>query len=131
MFNGICGGRGPQSWAGNDDSFANVFSNYGTAVDLADPGVDILSTYKNHDYESLSGTSQAAPNVAGAAVLYKLNHLEATPQDVKAALIALGTMPTTQCDIHIPNNPHGYFDATGDFDNIREPLIYVGNIPRP
>lgn len=44
------------------------FSNYGSWVDVAAPGVGILSSYFN-GYTQLSGTSMACPHVAGAAGL--------------------------------------------------------------
>lgn len=51
------------------------FSNYGTWVDLAAPGVDIISTYSLHynpNYVAwASGTSQASPHVCAAAGLLR------------------------------------------------------------
>lgn len=44
------------------------FSSTGPAVELAAPGVNILSTYKN-GWASLRGTSMACPHVAGTAAL--------------------------------------------------------------
>ena len=45
------------------------FSNYGSWVDVAAPGVNIYSTYTDSSYASLSGTSMATPHVAGLAGL--------------------------------------------------------------
>jgi subtilisin len=116
---GKCGGLGPSTSYGRDDSFAS-FSNYGSAVDIAAPGVNILSTYKGSSYAYMSGTSMAAPHVAGAAALYKATvNPSASPSSVKSALLNQGSKISTVCD----GNGHGYF--TADPDIYHEPLLYA------
>ena len=45
------------------------FSNHGTTVDVAAPGVEILSTVPGGGYDTRNGTSMASPQVAALAGL--------------------------------------------------------------
>jgi subtilisin family serine protease/subtilisin-like proprotein convertase family protein len=70
----------------NKDVLAS-FSSYGaTTVDIAAPGVGILSTLPNNSYGSYSGTSMATPHVSGAIALIWDQNPTFTYQQVIAKL---------------------------------------------
>ena len=50
-----------------------------STVDLAAPGVGVLSTVPNNSYAAYTGTSQTAPHVAGVAALVKSKNTRALP----------------------------------------------------
>ncbi|MBI2912158.1 MAG: S8 family peptidase [Chloroflexi bacterium] len=121
---GRCGGLGPATSYGADDTFA-TFSSFGSVVDLAAPGVNILSTYKGSAYATGSGTSMSSPHVAGAAALVKANNPGASPADVRNALMAGAVAQAAACDASL-NDGNGGF--TGDPDTSPEPLVYAAGL---
>lgn len=51
-----------------NDAWAS-FSNYGPETDVAAPGKDVYSLWKNSGYNTISGTSMATPHTSGTAAL--------------------------------------------------------------
>jgi subtilisin family serine protease len=79
---------GASGWQ-SDQTLAAEFSNFSqTGVDLFAPGVDIYSTTPGSTYENNSGTSMAAPTVAGVAALVLAYYPELKASQVKEILKA-------------------------------------------
>jgi cell wall-associated protease len=79
---------GALSWKGGENMPAS-FSNYGKeSVDVFAPGVDILSTTPDQGYEKFSGTSMAAPVVAGVAAVIRSHYPGLTAAQVRQIIMA-------------------------------------------
>ena len=76
----------------NNDSAAS-FTNVGSCVDLFAPGVNITSAWhtSTNATNTISGTSMAAPHVAGAAARYLQANPTATPTQVGNAINSAAT----------------------------------------
>jgi len=74
--------------AADDTDRLASFSNFGAnTVDLAAPGVGILSTLPGNSYGRYSGTSMATPHVAGVAALIKSQEPGLDDAQIKAQLL--------------------------------------------
>ncbi len=122
-FDGIGGGTGsPTCRSDEDDTLAN-FSNFGPDVDIAAPGVCILSTWKGGGYNTISGTSMATPHMTGAVALYL--HANGLPtakdaagvQAIEDAIYAAAHPQGTAC---------GYTNEHAG-DGSDEPLLFVNH----
>lgn len=69
------------------------FSNIGRCLDLYAPGVNIRSAFPSDTgiTNTTSGTSTAAPHVAGTVALYLELHPNATPRQVRKAVVGGST----------------------------------------
>ena len=103
------------------------FSNWGADVDMAAPGVSIYSTYKNGSYNTFSGTSMAAPHVAGTAALYVGHNLagmnRATAESqIRTALLTAGEY------VPLPGDPDAHPEPLVDAETIFGPPAPAVNV---
>jgi len=115
-FDGLAGAVGsPTCRTDQDDTLAD-FSNWGPAVDIAAPGVCILSTYplEQGEYGTISGTSMSSPHAAGGL-----------------ALLASSSNPSNAAEVdslYAKLKQSGNFNWTDDSgDGMKEPLLDVSN----
>src|SRR5512143_2206920 len=115
-FNGLPGGGAASTCRADVDDTLADFSNWGPEIDIAAPGVCILSTYpiEQGEYGTISGTSMASPHAAGAL-----------------ALLASANKPNNATDV---NNLYSQVKNRGNYnwtddsgDGIKEPLLDVSN----
>jgi hypothetical protein len=120
-FDGQAGGAAASTCRSDEDDTLANFSNFGPEVDIAAPGVCILSTWKDGGYNTISGTSMASPHVAGAVALY----LHAT--GLAPATNAAGVDAIEQAIIKaaLPqSDPCGYTNEHFSQGSV-EPLLFV------
>ncbi|NJM61512.1 MAG: S8 family serine peptidase [Oscillatoriales cyanobacterium RU_3_3] len=98
------------------------FSNYGRdTVDLAAPGVNILSTLPGNSYGQFDGTSMAAPHVAGAAALLLAQKPNQSPAQLKNILMESADRVTSLEATTV----------TGGRLNVHQALSQIAPPPRP
>jgi subtilisin len=117
-FDGSPGGLGmppencPNGSDGQDDDAFADFSNFGEKIDFIAPGVCLLTTVSGNRYLPATGTSFAAPLVAGAAALVKARRPHASPAEVRRILTR-----------HAAQRAY-----PGDPDGIPEPTVDVAGL---
>ncbi|WP_344105773.1 PKD domain-containing protein [Nocardiopsis rhodophaea] len=109
------GTGGPFSCRTDQDDTLADFSNYGTVVDITAPGVCIYSTWTGGGYNTIDGTSMAAPHVAGAAGLLAVG--DSKPTNRADVMAIYETLKSTGND--------GWDDTSND--GVKEPLLDVGD----
>ncbi|ADQ66443.1 peptidase S8 [Halogeometricum borinquense] len=83
-----------------DETLAS-YSNYGSKLDLAAPGTNVLSCWTTStQYKEISGTSMATPVVSGVAAL-ALSEYSLSPADLRQHL------KNTAVNVGLPSNKQG------------------------
>jgi len=100
------------------------FSNWGAvSVDVAAPGVDVLSSVWPSGYQEKSGTSMAGPHVAGTVALMLSIRPDLTKTEVRQFLF--NTVDT------LPDFQGPYPTVTGGRINVQRVMQAISGVPLP
>jgi len=110
------------------------FSNYGKgSVDVFAPGAGIYSTTPLNEYDYLSGTSMASPNVAGVAAVIRSLFPKLTAAQVKTVILESGL--TIDTDVIVGGDaenvqPFSEISVTGRMVNLYNALILASKMSK-
>jgi subtilisin family serine protease len=110
----------------DDSKWSN--SSYGYYVDISAPGHNIYSTWINGGYTNSSGTSMAAPLVAGAAALVKSRFPSYTALQIGEVLRVSADDITAQNNSNLINKlGSGRLNMQKALQNLQSPSLIVSN----
>lgn len=94
----------------NSNGYRSSFSGHGNSLDVVAPGENILSTIPNNSTESESGTSMAAPHVAGVAALMLSANSNLTALQVRNIIESTARKVRTDLYSYSTMRPNGLWD---------------------
>ena len=111
---------------GRRATMVSDFSNYGKTVDIFAPGSHIYSTLPGDRYDTKSGTSMAAPVVAGTAVLLRGMFPNLSAEEIKDIILASSYTITSK--VNRPGRGKTKFSklcATGGMLNVFRCIMFA------
>jgi len=103
------------------------FSVYNDQTEIAAPGVNVFSTYKNGRYAELSGTSMACPHVAGVALMLWSYFPNCKNSQIRNVLLrSAEDRGEGECN---PQYGHGIIQGKAAYDLLKAEGCTAGGVP--